>query len=234
MSQTDPTQTDPTQTTPPTDAALDAAQASFDKGREAFGKVVERITPWLVEIGNWIFAGLIAAVLIVMAPLITIGPIDRAITIAALAFALALPLELAGLILLRLLQDTARIGLTNEWTQAFQDVGFPVKEWLASPQALKSRQTRRTNIVLLYALWILVLSVLLTLAGMTAALWHIAGWIGVIFCAMAIISLIIVIAALATLGPVESPEQKELNRRYWEEMMRQARERPRTNNKGAS
>lgn len=228
MSQTDPASTDPHN-----DVAFAAAAASFDKGREAFGKVIERIAPWLVEIGNWIFAGLIASLLFILAALITVGPVDRAIIVAAVAFAIALPLELAGLILLRLLQDTTRISFTDEWAQAFQDAGFPVREWLASPQALKSRQTRRTTIVLLYAFWILVLSVLLTLIGLTAALGHIAWWIGVIFCAMAAIGLVIVIAALATLGPVESPEQKELNRHYWEEMVRQAQERSRATNEKA-
>jgi hypothetical protein len=50
---------------------------------------------------------------------------------------------------------------------------------------------------------------------------------------MAAIGLVIVIAALATLGPVESPEQKELNRHYWEEMVRQAQERSRATNEKA-
>lgn len=226
-------QTDPAPTAPHDDIAFDAAQASFNQGREAFEKVLESITPWLMEIGNWIFAGLIGFTLIIMAPLITIGPVDPAIMIATVAFALALPLDVAGLVLLRLVQDTTRIGLADEWIRAFQDAGFPVGEEIASAKALASLQKRRTRVALAYSLGILALSALLTLTGLITVLWHMAWWIGVVFFIMVIVGLGIVIAALATLGPPQSPEQKERNRRYWEEMMRRAQEQSRANNKRA-
>jgi MFS family permease len=227
-------QTDPAPTAPHNDIAFAAAEASLNQSKKGFGNLVERITPWLAEIGNWIFAGLIAFILIIMASLITVGPVDPAITIATVAFALALPLNLAGLVLLRLVQDTARIGFADEWAHAFRDAGFPIGEPADSPQAVESLLKRRIRIALLYSFAILALSVLLTLTGLIAALWHMAWWIAVAFFAMAVISLGIVVAALITLRSPESPEQKERNRRYWEEMMRRAKEQSTTNNERAS
>src|SRR5215471_13709391 len=127
MSQTDPAPPDPQQ------EISRAIQEEQDKQSrkpiwqatpgevwKAFGKLVERITPWLVEFGSWIFGGLIAFTLFVMAALFTVGPVDPAITISTAAFALALPLNVAGLIFLRLLQDLKHIGFEEGLAQAFQ------------------------------------------------------------------------------------------------------------------
>ena len=221
--------TDPPPTAPHKDPALIATEAVFSQSKIALGRMAERIMPWLVEVGNWIFAGLIAFILVVLGPLVTAGAVDRALTLATVAFALALPLDLAGLVLLRLVRDTARVGFPNDWIQDFRDAGFPIGDQLASPEALESLRKQRTNIVLLYCLGILVLSILLTLTGLVAALWHMAWWIGVVFLAMVLLSLGIVIAALVTLRPPESPEQRERNRRYWDEMMRRAQGQSTTN-----
>ncbi len=226
-------QTDPTPTDPQEDTVLAAAHLVENQSREAFDKVVERITPWLMEIGNWVFAGLIGFTLVIMGPLITIGPADRAILVSTVAFALALPLNVAGLVLLRLVQDTARIGLADEWVRAFQDAGFPIGEQIASAQTLEVLQRRRTRVALLYSLGMLTLSVLLTLTGLIAVLWHMASWIGIAFFAMVIISLGAVLAAFATVRSPESREQKEQYRRYWDEIMKRAKEQSEMKNKNA-
>ena len=109
---------------------------------------------------------------------------------------LALPLDVAGLFLLRLIQDLKPIGFEEELAQAFQEVGFTVGEQVASPKALESLRKRRTSIVLRHSVWILALSALLTLTGMVAALWHMAWWIGFAFIAMVMISQVIVIVAI--------------------------------------
>jgi uncharacterized membrane protein len=218
MSQTDPAPADPHQ-----EISLAAPQEQFKQSMKAFGKFVERITPWLFEVGSWIFGGLIAFTLVVIAALFTVGPVDPAITVSAAAFALALPLDLAGLFLLRLVQDLKRVGFEEEMAQAFQDVGFTVGAQIASPKALESLRKRRTGIVLGSSLGILALSALLTLTGMTAALWHMAWWIGVVFLAMVMISLAIVIVAIVTIQPPDSQEEKEQKRRYREEITRQAK-----------
>jgi hypothetical protein len=224
MSQTNPVPEDSHR-----DVASVAAEESLSQAIKAMGTVTGRLTPWLVEFGSWIFAGLIAFILVVLASLITVGPADRAIMVSAAAFALALPLTLAGLFLLRLVQDMKRVGLTDEWARAFRDVGFPVRGEVVSSPDREAQHTRRAQIVLLYCLGILTLSGLLTLTGLVAALWHIAWWIGVIFIAIAIISLGVVVAAFLTLRPTQSTEDQERERRYWAEMLRRAREQPKTN-----
>ena len=224
MSQTDPAPADPHQET-----SRAAPQEQNKQNMKAFGKFVERITPWLFEVGSWSFGGLIAFTLLVVASLLTVGPVDPAIMVAMTAFALALPLDVAGLILLRLVQDLKRVGFEEEVVQVFHDVGFTVGEQMASPTALESLRKRRTGIVLGDSLGILALSGLLTLTGMTAALWHMAWWIGVVFLAMVLISLAMVIVAIITIQPRGSQEEKEYKRRYREEMTRQAKAQAKKN-----
>src|SRR6266516_3494719 len=236
MSQTDPAPADPHQEISGADpqeqdkqSRKPIWQANPGEVWKAFGNLFERITPWLFEFGSWIFGGLIAFTLFVMAALITVGPVDPAIMVATAAFALALPLNVAGLVLLRLLQDLMHIGFEEELAQAFQEVGFTV----ASPTALEALRNRRTGVALSSSLVILALSVLLTLTAMTATMWHMAWWIGVGFFAMAIISQVIVIVAIAASQPPDSPEEKEQKRRYREEMTRQAKEQYQKNEERA-
>ncbi len=182
---------------------------------------MELTMPWLVDVGNWIFAGLIAFDLVVMAPLIVTASADQALTISIVMFALALPLNLAGLVMLRLIKDMAHVGFSEEWARAYQEAGLPLGEQLASPQVREAQRKRRAKVVLYYSFAVLTLSVVLTLTGLTAALWHIAWWIGIVFLAMTVISLGIVIASMVTLGPRDSPEDRERQRRYWQELTRQ-------------
>ena len=48
--------------------------------------MIEWITPWLVEVGSWMFGGLVALNLVVIAALLTVGPVDRAVMIGVAAF----------------------------------------------------------------------------------------------------------------------------------------------------
>ena len=164
-----------------------------------------------------------------MGSLITIGPVDPTITVSTAAFAFALPLDVTGLFLLRLGKDLKQVGFEEEFVRAFQDVNFTNGEQIASPQTLELLGKRRTGFFLAYSLGILAVSILLTLTGLVAALWHMAWWIGVVFFAMVIISLVIVIIVLVTSQPPESPEEKERKRRNREELNRQAKGRKRRN-----
>jgi ABC-type multidrug transport system fused ATPase/permease subunit len=224
MSQTNPTPVDPHQ-----EISLAASEEQNKQIMKAFEKLVERITPWLLEFGSWIYGGLIAFTLFVMASLFTIGPVDPAITVSTAAFAFALPLNVTGLFLLRLVKDLKEVGFEQEFAQAFQDVDVTIREQVASPKTLESLRKRRTGFFLAYSLGILVLSVLLTLTGMIAVLWYMAWWIGVVFFVMVIISLVIVNVALVSSQPPESPEEKERKRRYREELTRQAKEQDQKN-----
>ncbi len=236
MSQTDPAPVDPQ-----LEISRAAPEEQYKQSRKpiwqatpgevwkAFGKLVERITPWLLEVGNWIFGGLIAFTLLVMASIFTIGPVDLAIMVATAAFALALPLNLTGLVLLRLVQDLKHVGFEEGLAQAFQEAGFAVGDQVLSPKDLESRRSRRTVIILGFSLGILSLSLLLTLTGMVAVLWHMAWWIGVGFFAMIMISLAIVSVAFVISQPPNSQEEKEQKRRYREEITRQAKEQSQKN-----
>src|ERR1700737_5395450 len=94
----------------------------------AFGSLVERIAPWLLDLGSWIFGALIAFDLVILGALLTVGPIDAAIIVSTAAFALALPCDVAGFFLLRLVSDVKNVDLEAVATQAFQGVGFSGEE----------------------------------------------------------------------------------------------------------
>jgi hypothetical protein len=166
---------------------------------------------------------LIAFTLLVMAALIPLGLVDRAVTIALTTLALALPLNVAGLFLLRLIQDKRHTGFVEEWEQVLEEgePGGGAKAVL--PRAREARQKRRTGVVLVYCLGLLAVSALLTMTGMTATLWHAAWWIGAAFLAMTLISQGIVIAALITLEPPETPEEQARMQRYWERVTKKAK-----------
>ena len=222
MSQIDPPQSDPNQ-----EISLVASEEQNKQIMKAFGNLIERITPWLLEFGSWIFGGLIAFTLLVIASLFTIGPVDRAITISTAAFAFALPLNLTGLLLLRLVNDLKHVGFEEELEQAFKGTDPIVREQAASHKTLESLRNRRTIFFLSYSLGILALSILLTLIGMIAVLWHMAWWIGVVFFVIVIICLVFVIIAIFTSQPPESPDEKKQKQHYREELTRQAKERRR-------
>ena len=220
-------QTDPPVAVQHEEVSLAAAEALYTQSMKAVSKLMENIVPWLLDAGSWIFGGLIAFNLLVMASLITVGPVDLAIKISTAAFALALPLNVTGLVLLKLMQDLKPVGFEGI-TQAFQDVGLsPGENQIPSLTSLEALRKRGTRIVLSTTLGILALSGTLTLTGIMAALWHMAWWIAVAFLAMVLISLIISQVALVTSQPPVSAEEKAHRRRYRDELIRQAKERSR-------
>jgi uncharacterized membrane protein len=85
----------------------------------ALGTLLVRVTPWLLDLGNWIFGALIAFSLVIIGAMLTVGPVDRAVLVATAAFALALPLDVAGFFLLRLAADMKKVDLETLATAAF-------------------------------------------------------------------------------------------------------------------
>ena len=197
----------------------------------AFGKFVRQFTPWLLEVGSWIFGGLIAFNLIVMAALITVGPVDRAVRVATAAFAFSLPLDITGLYLLRLLQDLTQGSLEEGLAQNFQDAGFPID--IPAPTTLEAAREKRTRIMLGYSIGMLAPSALLTVVGMIGTMWHMAWWIGIGFFAMVFIGLVIVNQAIVSARPPASREEIEKRSRYRDEMIRQAKEQNKKKEDGA-
>lgn len=183
---------------------------TFGRTLRAFETLVEGITPWLLDVGGWIFGGLIALNLLVLASLVTVGPADGAVLVATLCLALALPPDVAGFVLLRLLEDLNKIRVDQVAADAFAAEGFDRAQFesLAGPASLAQKRSRA---VLAFSYSMLNLSAVLTVAGLTATLWHMAWWIAVAFLAMTLLSLVLVMRAMSgerrKKGPVEGATQ---------------------------
>jgi hypothetical protein len=165
---------------------------TFAQTVKAFGTIVERITPWLLDLGSWIFGALIAFNLLILGSLLTVGPVDRAVLIATAALALALPPNVAGFLLLRLLKDMQNVQLETVAVQSFEEAGFDMPDNRAGPADVARANRRRTRLVLICAYSILALSFLLTIVGVAAALWHMAWWIGLAFLVATVLSQVLV------------------------------------------
>lgn len=193
----------------------------------AFGELAEIIAPWFFEFGSWVFGGLLGFNLLIIGSLITLGPIDPAVTAATAAFALALPLDVAGLFALRLVQDMQRVGLEDEVARAVGQVIPAVGALAPPPSAREAQRQRRTGRLLRASFWILALSGVLAVLGMLAVLWHMAWWIAVAFLAMVVIcSLVIYSLAMAAARPRDAAEAREAReqRRRYQEQERRARD----------
>lgn len=199
---------------PPQGAVPLDLEAQSRQSLQAVGILIERLTPWLFAFGSWIFGGLIAFILLVAASLLTVGPVHPAILVSIAAFACALPLDVAGLFLLKLIQEMRDVGIDEHLLHAFQEADFPIEAYI--PQERASLQRRRTHVVLWYSLGMLVFSLILTLTGMTAALWYMAWWVGIIFLVVVLTSQMLIILVIAHSLPPTSEEEKEQKRRYQE------------------
>ena len=196
-------------------ATLQNLDEQSEKSMKGLGNLVERIAPTLLDVGSWIFGGLIALNLVVIGALITVGPVDTAILISTTVLGCALPLNVAGLFLLRLIKDMKDIRIDDLALQAFQEADFPnIDAYFPASEDRVPLTRRRFNIVLLYSLGIIALSIALTGTGLVAALWHMAWWIGVSVLALIILSTVLVIVVLAYSLPKESEAEKELKKLY--------------------
>jgi hypothetical protein len=167
--------------------------------------MIERITPWLLDLGSWIFGALIAFNLLILASLLTVGPVDRAVLVATAALALALPPDVAGFVLLRLLQDMKNLQLETAAFKSFEEAGFAIPaEDRPGPADIEAGRRRRTGLVLISGYSILAISFLLTIVGVTAALWHMAWWIGLAFLIVTVLSQVLVAWVITTSPPTSA------------------------------
>lgn len=183
------------QANPQTSAERQAASDDWTRATRGLGRVVEQITPWLLDLGSWIFGALIAVNLIILGALLTVGPVDLPVKISTVALALALPADVAGFVLLRLVTDMSKTGIADVATQAMLAQGFSVED--AAPREAIEKKLRRST--LFYSYILLVPAVLLTLTGVTAALWHMGWWIGIAFVVIVVVSQIVIVLGLSAL-----------------------------------
>ena len=176
----------------------------------AIGRLVEWISPWLVEVGGWVFGGMIALNLVAIAGLITVGPVDRAVLISLAAFACALPLDVVGIVLLRLTKDVQDIRFDELALKAFQEAQFPdIETYLPPAGERESFTKRRARIALAYALLIAALSLTLTLLGLVACLWHMAPWAAGVFVVSVAVSVLLLVAVAVHSIPPTSQAERE-------------------------
>jgi len=194
-------------------AALDPAERSR-RSSKALAHLVEWMTPWLVAVGSWAFGGLIALNLVLLAALITVGPVDRAVLIATVAFACALPFDVGGIVLLRLTKDLRDVRVDDLALKAFQEARFPdIEAYFPPAHERETLSRRRARISLAYALAIAALSTGLTLTGVAASLWHMTPWVGEAFLTTAALSALLLAAVVAHSLPPHSEAEKELKQR---------------------
>jgi hypothetical protein len=170
---------------------------TFVRTVAGLGKILDAVTPWLLDLGSWIFGALTAFNLVILGALLTVGPVDQAVLIATAAFALAFPADVAGFVVLRLAADMKEVALEALATTAFREVGFTFEAGASSDE---SRERRRLRTALTYSYSLLTVALTLTLVGMTAALWHMAWWIAPLFVVMVVVSLVLISGAIASTG----------------------------------
>ena len=196
---------------------LSRGAGGAQQSMKGLANLVERIEPWLITFGIWIFGGLIASSLVVISALLTIRPTDAAILISIAALACALPFNVAGIFLLRLVKDANDMGIDDLALRAFQDAGFPGMEaYFPIVSERQRQQKRRSRVALCSCAGLAALGSVFTLAGFVAALWHMAWWLGVVLVATVVLSTILTLVVLAYSLPPESEAEKELKRRYME------------------
>jgi len=178
---------------------------------EGLRNLVAKVTPWLIDVGSWIFGGLTAINLVVISALITVGPVATAIKIATAALAAALPLNVAGILLLRLIKDLKEVGIDGLALRAFQDARFPhIDAYFHAPHERAIQHARRSGVALLYSMAIAALSSALTVTGIAAALWHLGQWIALVLVSSVVLSAALVTIAIAQGLPPESDAEKRL------------------------
>jgi ABC-type multidrug transport system fused ATPase/permease subunit len=210
---------------PPVEKLSLDLEAQLKQREKLLGSLVERLKPWLFEFGNWIFGGLIAFNLVIVAPLITMGPAHPEILVSIAIFACALPLDVSGLISLKLVNDIDDVAIDDMMRQAFEEAEVPnVAAHLLPSDDDQSLHKKRTDVALRYSTRLAALSAVLTLLGMFAALWYIAWWVALLFLIMVIASLVMTMNIAARLMRPDSETVKELRRR------RQAQSSEQSNN----
>jgi hypothetical protein len=166
--------------------------------KTAFAQLAERLTPWVLDVGSVSVGGLLGFDLVILGSLVTIGPVDLAITVATTALALALPLQVTGLVLLRLIRDLQHVDVAAEVAPVVLPAGLTAEERLAAGRELGALRLGRPGRVLRACLGLLALGALLTVTGMTATLWHTAWWLGGAFLAMILSCPVLVATALVS------------------------------------
>src|SRR5262245_55005964 len=94
---------------------------------QIFGNMLDKLRPWLLEFSNWIFGGLIGFNLVIFAAVLYLAAAatNPFILLSLAAFVCALPLDVSGLIALKLVKDMETVSIDDVMKQAFKDANIP-------------------------------------------------------------------------------------------------------------
>lgn len=154
------------------------------------------VLKWLYDVGGWIFAGLIAVALLLLQPLMTVSHIDPVLFIAGLTLAAALPLNLAGVWIVRYLKNQNQ-ALADAALAPTRPSAGGDETTASNLPAFSAKQRQFTHLILSI---LFGLSVLLTLIGVVCALWHISGAVTLVFLFALVVGLLATLWVLAYRG----------------------------------
>jgi hypothetical protein len=118
-----------------------------------------------------------------------------------------------GIVVLRLTKDQMAFGVDALARQAFKESGFPKIDAYFPPSSKRAAlQKRQGRVALFYSLAIAFVSAALTLAGLVAALWHMAWWIGTALLVMSVLSGGLMLLVFAHAQPPDSAREKALKK----------------------
>jgi hypothetical protein len=187
MSQIPPEQTGPTEQTSPVPPRPDL-RATLLSWMEQGQQITAR---WLYELGGWVFGGLIAAAIMLFPALISLGFADRATLIAGLTLAVALPFDLAGLVIIRYFKDLtqateeAKALLARNPRADDETIRLQINSKAFTPA---KRRVMDSAVSLS-----LVVGMLFTLISIGSALWRVSWVVTLLFLIACILGLLLVL-----------------------------------------
>ncbi len=193
--------------------------------RERPEGLVTRTTDWLTEVGAWVFGGLLALNLVLVASLLDVGPVDTAILISICALGCALSVNVIGIVLNRMVKDIKYVELAERLPilQELRDAEPSEIEALSTPSEDREPVLRRRSTMALWSsLGLAALSGVLTTVGLVAALWYMAWWVGVAGLLTALVSGTLIAVVFVSTKPPVSEADKILIQRYVERRTQEA------------
>src|SRR5262249_6540447 len=135
----------------------------------------------------------------------------------------ALPANVAGLALLKMIAGLEDFDLDAVALQAFRDAEFPEVDSYFPPAEQRAIQRRRRVIIgLNYSAGLGALGAALTFAGLIPALSPVGGGVPGAFAGAVLVSAAITVAAISHALPPDTPQETALKRRYREAMAKRS------------
>ena len=195
------------------------AEAQPGTAAKSVDILVARTTDWLTEVGAWIFGGLLALNLVLIASLLDVGPVDTAILISICALGCALSVNVVGICLNRLVKDIKYVEIAERLPilQEVRDAeSSEIEALYPPPEEQETLRRKRSTRALWWSSGFQALSGTLTGIALVAALWHVAWWIGTAALVTGAVSAALVTAVFLSVKPAGSEASRDFAQRYAE------------------